>query len=218
MTTDAPLAPDVLWAARGRKIAGPWRRRAHPAGDVRGIWLREAIHGGDAAWIEAPPLRLVQEDRVDTFLVPLRADVVASIVSELQPDLSLDDPRYGWPTLFEDLAREDDRLREKGWELVNALPRRRVTPSLVAPRLVFGGRRRGQACGCGGTLEATRHEGVAAPGWTLDCDTCDAAYDEEGNHWCPKCEAFRGGWWGGTDADPRPACPKCNAPQPGWPR
>lgn len=81
----------------------------------------------------------------------------------------------------------------------------------------FGGRRRGSACGCGGTLEATRHEGVSAAGWTLDCTNCDASYREDGAHWCPKCETWPDSWSGGTDSDPRPWCGKCGGDQPGWP-
>lgn len=82
---------------------------------------------------------------------------------------------------------------------------------------MFGGRRRGQACECGnGTLEATRHEGVAFTGWTIDCTACAAGYDEQGRHYCPVCEEYRDGWQGGTDAAPRPWCSKCGNPQPGW--
>lgn len=81
----------------------------------------------------------------------------------------------------------------------------------------FGGRRHGGSCGCGGTLEQTRHENVAMPGWTLDCATCGASYDQDGNHWCPACETWPKRWVGGTDADPRPTCENCGADQPGWP-
>lgn len=81
----------------------------------------------------------------------------------------------------------------------------------------FGGRRPGGSCGCGGTLEQTRHENVAMPGWTLDCATCGASYDQDGNHWCPACETWPKRWVGGTDADPRPTCENCGADQPGWP-
>lgn len=88
--------------------------------------------------------------------------------------------------------------------------------AVAAPSLAFGGRCAGQSCGCGGTLETTRHEGVASRGTTLDCNQCPAGYDEEGRHYCPKCEQYMDGWVGGTDADPRPECPKCMTTQPGW--
>lgn len=89
----------------------------------------------------------------------------------------------------------------------------RPLPVDIPPR--FGGRRPGGSCGCGGVFEQIRHENPS--GWTLDCATCHASYDEDGNSWCPTCETWPKRWVGGTDADPRPACENCGADQPGWP-
>lgn len=98
---------------------------------------------------------------------------------------------------------------------LNATPGEDPAPrGAGAPGASFGGRAPGRRCGCGGRLVLNRHENPN--GVTLDCDTCEASYSEDGSHWCPGCQSWPKRWVGGTDSDPRPWCEKCGAEQPGW--
>jgi|GEM_PF-1696856 len=84
----------------------------------------------------------------------------------------------------------------------------------------YGGRQRGDACGCGGALAflTVPGAGLTPDHLVLACSkACGAAYREDGAHWCPKCSTWPGRWVGGTDRDPQPWCSSCGAPQPGWP-
>lgn len=127
-------------------------------------------------------------------------------------DAALDEAYTNAAGWAERAQADEVMLRQQLCTLSEAQPSSPQSPT----RPAFGGRKPGDACGCGGMLVLTRHTDVAYPGATLDCDRCPAGYDEEGRHYCPKCEVYRAGWLGGTDADPRPDCPKCGTLQPGW--